>query len=293
MLFRSIGSNSHTNGLVFDSRVYTPLSAVSPVLSTDSGASNMQHMAIVKDFLVPNGGTATATATPSPTASPSPSPSASPSPSPSASPSPTPTPTLTPSLTPSPTPSPSPTAGTNPIVVISQVYGGGGNSGAPYNSDYIELFNRGNATQSLTGWSVQYASSTGTTWLTQSLSGSIAAGKYYLIKVGPTGTTGAALPTPDLTGSTSINLSGSTGKVALVSSTTALSGSCPSGTTIKDFIGYGSANCAEGSTAPTLSNTTAAKRASNGCTDVNNNATDFSAGAPAPRNSATAANLCP
>jgi uncharacterized protein len=27
-------------------------------------------------------------------------------------------------------------------VVISQVYGGGGNAGAPYNSDFIELFNR-------------------------------------------------------------------------------------------------------------------------------------------------------
>lgn len=47
-----IGSNSHANGLVFDSRVYSPLP--SPILSGDSGASNMQHMAVVRDFIVPS-----------------------------------------------------------------------------------------------------------------------------------------------------------------------------------------------------------------------------------------------
>ena len=46
-------------------------------------------------------------------------------------------------------------------VVISQVYGGGGNSGAPYNGDFIELFNRSSAPASLSGWSVQYASASG------------------------------------------------------------------------------------------------------------------------------------
>ena len=33
----------------------------------------------------------------------------------------------------------------NAQVVISQVYGGGGNSGAPYKSDFIELHNTGSA----------------------------------------------------------------------------------------------------------------------------------------------------
>ncbi len=47
-----IGSNTFTNGLVFDSRVYTPLSEVSPVVSTDSGALQMQHMAVMKDFQI-------------------------------------------------------------------------------------------------------------------------------------------------------------------------------------------------------------------------------------------------
>src|ERR1039457_6849019 len=47
-------SNTFPNGLVFDSRVYTPLSDVPPVQFSDSGSLNgMQHMAVVKDFAVP------------------------------------------------------------------------------------------------------------------------------------------------------------------------------------------------------------------------------------------------
>lgn len=46
-------SRSYASGLVFDSRVYTPLTDVPPVVSTDSGALNMQHMGVVKDFLIP------------------------------------------------------------------------------------------------------------------------------------------------------------------------------------------------------------------------------------------------
>ena len=48
-----IGTLSFANGLVFDSRVFSPLSSVSPVLSTDSAATNMQHMAVVRAFAVP------------------------------------------------------------------------------------------------------------------------------------------------------------------------------------------------------------------------------------------------
>src|SRR5690625_3709633 len=47
-------------------------------------------------------------------------------------------------------------------VVISQVYGAGGNSGAVYDRDYVELFNRGGSPVPLAGKSVQYASATGT-----------------------------------------------------------------------------------------------------------------------------------
>jgi endonuclease/exonuclease/phosphatase family metal-dependent hydrolase len=48
-----IGGSSFANGLVVDTRVYTPLSEISPALFGDSGATNMQHMAVVKDFLIP------------------------------------------------------------------------------------------------------------------------------------------------------------------------------------------------------------------------------------------------
>jgi endonuclease/exonuclease/phosphatase family metal-dependent hydrolase len=46
-------SHSFPNGLVFDSTVYTPLSDVPPVQFSDS--TNAQHMAVMKDFLIPAG----------------------------------------------------------------------------------------------------------------------------------------------------------------------------------------------------------------------------------------------
>ena len=48
-----IGSRTFDDGLVFDSRIYTPLSEVAPILRDDSDALNMQHMAVVRDFQVP------------------------------------------------------------------------------------------------------------------------------------------------------------------------------------------------------------------------------------------------
>ena len=173
-------------------------------------------------------------------------------------------------------------------LVISQVYGGGGNSGATLTHDFLEVFNRGSASMSLAGWSVQYAAAAGSTWQVTPLSGTLAPGQYFLVQEaqGAGGTT--ALPTPDATGT--IAMSGTAGKVALVSSTTALTGTCP---TVADLIGYGAtANCSEGSPAPGLSNTTAALRASGGCVDTDANASDFAAGAPNPRNTATSLNPC-
>ncbi len=51
-----VGAHTFPGGLVFDSRVYPALSDVAPVHSGDSGAANMQHMAVIKDFLIPVGG---------------------------------------------------------------------------------------------------------------------------------------------------------------------------------------------------------------------------------------------
>ena len=43
-------------------------------------------------------------------------------------------------------------------VVVSQIFAGGGNAGATYTNDFVELFNRGAAAVNVTGWTVQYAS---------------------------------------------------------------------------------------------------------------------------------------
>ena len=181
----------------------------------------------------------------------------------------------------------------SPDVVISQLYGGGGNAGATLRNDFIELFNRGQAPVSLAGWSVQYASATGTSWQVTALSGTLQPGKYYLVQeaAGSGGT--QDLPAPDATGG--ISMSATAGKVALVTNTAALAcgAACAGAPGVKDLVGYGSANNSEGAPAPGLSNTTAALRIADSCVDTDSNSTDFTVGAPTPRNTATAASTCP
>ena len=181
-------------------------------------------------------------------------------------------------------------------VVISQIYGGGGNSGATYHNDYVELYNRGAGPVDLTGWSLQYASSTGSGWdfNKQPLGGTIGAGEYYLIALASGGANGASLPPANITGQ--INMAAGSGKIALVNSFTGLVGNCPIfDPSIKDFVGYGSADCGEGSTTtPAGSNTTALFRKNNGSLDTDNNANDFAAPAtPNPRRTAPIVELGP
>jgi beta-lactamase superfamily II metal-dependent hydrolase len=176
-------------------------------------------------------------------------------------------------------------------IVISQIYGGGGNGGATYRNDFIELFNPTGATVSLTGWSVQYASATGSSWQVTNLTGSIAPGHYYLVQESSNAAVGAVLPTPDA--SAGIAMAAGAGKVALVNQTSALSGTCPLGITVIDFVGYGStANCSEGAPTGTPSATISESRIDNGCTDTDHNNTDFTNGAVNPRNSASASWSC-
>ena len=178
-------------------------------------------------------------------------------------------------------------------VVISQVYGGGGNSGSTIKQDFIELHNRTAAPISLAGWSVQYAATTGVNWQKTDLSGTIAAGGYYLVREAQGAGGTVDTPTPDVTGT--IAMAAGAGKVALLSNATLL----PAGTTcptagVVDFVGYGTGTtCFEG-TGPTatISATLAALRLNEGCTDADDNATDFNTGAPAPRNSTSALALC-
>ena len=193
-------------------------------------------------------------------------------------------------------------------LVISQVYGAGGNTGAVLQNDYVELFNRGSVDVPLGGLSIQYASATGTgafganTSAITPLSGTLAPGRYLLVREAG-GATGGAVGT-DIDDSTPIAMAAGAGKVALVSSTASLG--CNGGSTpctvaqlaqILDLVGYGTgasgANFFEGSgPAPTISGTLADFRAGAGCTDTDSNAADFSAAVPAPRSLATAAHPC-
>jgi len=180
-------------------------------------------------------------------------------------------------------------------VVISQIYGGAGCGTvgcSTYKNDYIEVFNRGTSPVSLNGWSVQYASAAGTTWQVTNLTNfTLQPGQYYLVQEGAGANGINNIPTPDATGT--IAMSATTAKVALVNSTTALSGACPSGASIVDFIGYGSsATCFETAVAPAPSTANADIRNGGGCTETDNNSTDFSALPANPRNSTSATHSC-
>ena len=167
-------------------------------------------------------------------------------------------------------------------LVISQVYGGGGNSGATYTHDFVELYNRGPVPVTTENLSLHYASAGGSflTRLTLPVA-SVPAGKHFLVQLarGSGGTT--ALPAPDAIGS--IGMSGTDGKVALVRGISPFA--LTETTRIVDLVGYGAANAAETAATPALTNTTAAHRRNNGGVDTDNNAADFTVGEPNPRNS--------
>src|SRR4030095_7025918 len=155
-----------------------------------------------------------------------------------------------------------------PHVTISQIYGGGGNASATYTNDFVELYNPTNHTVDLTGWSLQYTSATGDSWdfTSQPIGGFIDPGQYYLIALAG-GATGSPLPAANINGD--INMSATTGKVALVNNFDPLEGTCPLGdVNIVDFVGYGTgATCAETANAPAPSNTLAIFRKNGGATD--------------------------
>jgi DNA/RNA endonuclease G (NUC1) len=189
-----------------------------------------------------------------------------------------------------------------PKVRVTQVYGAGGNAGALFNQDFVELYNEGTAAQDLTNWSVQYASATGTGNLGSSasqlvvLSGSLAPGQFYLVAMTPAGATGAALPTADKTGT--IAMAAGAGKVALADQPTTLgcntAAGCAGNVHLIDVVAYGSTNYS-GATAvgaPTIDASHSDVR-KDLCVDTDNDASDFQAiTPPTPRNSSTVTAAC-
>jgi predicted extracellular nuclease len=176
--------------------------------------------------------------------------------------------------------------GASPLVV-NEVYGGGGNSGATYKNDFVELYNSGPTAVDLTGYKIQYASTGGnydalnltgssgagdTSNFNSFLSGMIQPGSFYLIQEaqGAGGTTN--LPTPDYTDPSPIAMAAGGAKVRLVDA----------GFNIVDRVGWGGANDFEGAVGPATGNTTSAQRFPNGF-DSDQNSTDFVVGSPTPK----------
>ncbi|MER7185747.1 endonuclease/exonuclease/phosphatase family protein [Streptomyces hyaluromycini] len=175
--------------------------------------------------------------------------------------------------------------------VIAEVYGGGGNSGATLTRDFVELGNAGAAAYDLAGYSVQYlpgSPSSSSQWQVTALGGSVAPGGRFLVaeSQGSGGTT--ALPAPDATGTTA--MSATTGTIALVSGTTALTcrtaADCAADSRIVDLVGYGTAVVRERSGPVTGASNTASVARAGTLADTDDNAADLTAGTPSPVNSA-------
>ena len=185
-----------------------------------------------------------------------------------------------------------PVGAVSTAVVVKEVYGGGGNTGAAYANDFVELFNKSSSPVSISGWSIQYASASGATWQVTALPDvTLSPGQHFLIQQASGGPNGAPLPAPDATGT--FGMAAGAGKVVVASVTTPLTGGCPSDVSVVDLVGYGTATCFEGAgAAPAPSNTLSDQRLGSGCQETDDNAADFAAEAPTPQNTASAASTC-
>src|SRR2546421_178717 len=196
-------------------------------------------------------------------------------------------------------------AGTQSTLVVSQIYTRGGEPGAAFQNDYIELFNRGNASVDMNGWGLHIAlksspiPTAATIKFVSSRGIPVEPGRYLLIKLAG-GANGQPLPSPDfdisgLPGPFPLDLNSASGEVGLLTPDGSFQ-NCPTAPTagVADYVGYGAAICFEGfdgpAPAPTLSSATL--RDGGGCSDNNSSAIDFHLGAATPRNSSTPAVPC-
>ncbi len=165
--------------------------------------------------------------------------------------------------------------------VVAEVYGSGGNTGATYSRDFVELFNRSKQTVSLAGWKLQYAPKDSDRWSSTALTSQIAPYRYFLVALGGGSSGGAALPAPDVTGGT--NLNGAAGVVRIIDA---------AGTTV-DLVGYGAGTTSERRPAPGTSDPKhATTRKRIGCMDTDDNASDFDLEVVTARNHSSAFNRC-
>jgi 5'-nucleotidase len=173
-------------------------------------------------------------------------------------------------------------------LVISEVYGGGGNSGATYDADYVELYNPTDAAISVAGDYIHYRSANGGSGGSPAqLTGSVPAQGHYLIQMGTaSATVGKALPTPDA-GPFGFNLAAAGGQVFLLDSPTAIttSGDMAGVAHVVDMVGASGSSSFETAAANASgSSTSSLQRAASGA-DTDDNAVDFTAQPADPQDS--------
>jgi hypothetical protein len=195
----------------------------------------------------------------------------------------------------------------SPDLVISQVYTRGGEPGASFRSDFVEIFNRGTEPVDMSGYGLHIATISGPASLIVRFSSTrsvvVQPGRYLLIGLkGDSSGGGQPLPAPDVDLSilpepVPVNLNTTTGLIALLRPNSFFQG-CPNSqsTGVADFVGYGStAICFEGAAGPAPAPTVATEslqRFGGGCTDNNLSANDFQLSPVLPRNSSSAAGVC-
>jgi len=169
-------------------------------------------------------------------------------------------------------------------LLVNEVYGGGGNSGAVFDRDFVELYNPGDEDVDLTGMSVQYAAAANASWQVTSLSGTVPAGGTFVVGQA----FGSAVDLPDVPVDVegSIPMGGAAGKVALVVGATPLTcgTGCADVDTVVDLVGWGAtaSSYAGSGPAPGTANATSVSR-DDEHTHTADNAADFTAGTPTPQ----------
>jgi predicted extracellular nuclease len=179
------------------------------------------------------------------------------------------------------------TSGTG--LVISEVYGAGGNSGAVLNADFVELYNPTDAAISVAGDYVHYRSASGSfTVAPAQLTGSVPAHGHYLIQMGAAGSNGTPLHTPDA-GPFTFQMAAGGGQVFLLDTSTPVpsttSGSMVGVAGVVDMVGQNTATSFETQAALQVASTTSSLNRSATGADTDTNSTDFSPAAPSPENS--------
>jgi hypothetical protein len=191
-------------------------------------------------------------------------------------------------------------AGADSNIVISQIYTRGGEPGAIYQNDFIELYNRGNSIVDINGWTLHIATVEGSfasdfgVHFTSSSSIPIFPGMHMLF----TFTTGGANGQP-LSGDFPlpfVSLGSTSGRIILLGKDKTLPAGCPASPdptgAVVDYVGYGTATCFEGAVAPVPAATKSLTRINGGCTDTNNNLADFPLADPNPRGFSSPIVLC-